>query len=47
MKIISEARERELLIIQAHLLNRRRREVKVDPKLGGQWKIPCLVVHGM
>jgi hypothetical protein len=21
--------------------------VKVDPKLGGQWKIPCLVVHGM
>jgi hypothetical protein len=21
--------------------------VKVDAKFGGQWKIPCLVVHGM
>jgi len=24
-------------------LKRRRREVKVDPKLGGQWKVPSLV----
>jgi hypothetical protein len=47
MKIISEAREREFPIIRARLLKRRKREVKVDPKLGGQWKIPCLVVHGM
>jgi len=23
-----------------------RRKVKVDPTLGGQWKIPCLVVNG-
>jgi hypothetical protein len=45
MKIISE-QEREPPIIRAHPLKRRRREVKVDPKLGGQWKIPCLVVNG-
>jgi hypothetical protein len=25
-------------MIQVHLLNKRRRKVKVDPKLGGQWK---------
>jgi hypothetical protein len=37
MKIISEAREREPPIIRAHLLKRRRKEVKVDP---------CLVVNG-
>jgi hypothetical protein len=61
MEIISEAREREPPIIRAHLLKKKRREVKVDPclvvngrchvwwsmedpMLGGQWKIPCLVV---
>jgi hypothetical protein len=26
---------------------RRRREVKVDPKLGGQWNVPSLVAIGM
>jgi hypothetical protein len=25
-------------MIQVHLFKRRRRKVKVDPKLGGQWK---------
>jgi hypothetical protein len=40
-------RERDPSIIRARLLKRRRREVKVDPMLGGQWKIPCLVVNGM
>ncbi len=45
MKIISEARERP----PNHLsppFKEKEREVKVDPKLGGQWKIPCLVVNG-
>jgi hypothetical protein len=37
MKIIPEAK-RELPMIRVRLLKRRRREVKVDPKLGGQWK---------
>jgi hypothetical protein len=37
-------KEREPPIIRARLLKRRRREVKVDPMLGGEWKIPCLVV---
>jgi hypothetical protein len=37
MEIISEAREREPPIIRAHLLKKKRREVKVDP---------CLVVNG-
>jgi hypothetical protein len=41
MKIILEAK-RELPTIQVRLLKRRRREVKVDPKLGGQWKDPKL-----
>ncbi len=39
--------KRELPMIRVHLLKRRRREVKVDPKLGGQWKVPCLVANGM
>jgi hypothetical protein len=34
MKIILEAKK-ELPTIRVHLLKRRRREVKVDPKLGG------------
>jgi hypothetical protein len=43
-------------MIRIRLLKRRRREVKVDPKLGGQWKVPkfggqwnvpCLVANGM
>jgi hypothetical protein len=39
MKIILEAK-REPPIIRVRLLKRRRREVKKDPKLGGQWKDP-------
>ncbi len=34
-------------MIPVRLLKRRRKEVKVDPKLGGQWKVPCLVANGM
>jgi hypothetical protein len=41
MKIILEAK-RELPTIRVCLLKRRRREVKVDPKLGDQWKDPKL-----
>jgi hypothetical protein len=41
MKIILEAK-RELPTIRVRLLKRRRREVKVDPKLGDQWKDPKL-----
>jgi hypothetical protein len=26
-------------MIRVHLLKKRRREVKVDPKLGGQWNV--------
>jgi glutaredoxin len=33
-------------MIRVRFLKRRRREVKVDPKLGGQWKVPCLVANG-
>jgi hypothetical protein len=42
MKIIPEAK-REPPIIRVRLLKRRKREVKVDPKLGGQWNVPSLV----
>jgi hypothetical protein len=45
MKIISKARE--FPMIRVRLLKRRRREVKVDPKLGGHWNVPCLVAIGM
>jgi len=38
--------KRELPMIRVRLLKRRRREVKVDPKLGGQWKVPSLVANG-
>jgi hypothetical protein len=41
MKIILEAKK-ELPTIRVRLLKRRRREVKVDPKLGDQWKDPKL-----
>jgi len=41
MKIIIEAKK-EPPIIRVRLLKRKRREVKVDPKLGGQWKDPKL-----
>ncbi len=34
--------QERLLTIRVRLLKRRRREVKVDPKLGGQWKDPKL-----
>ncbi len=34
-------------MIRIRLLKRKRKEVKVDSKLGGQWKVPCLVVNGM
>jgi hypothetical protein len=33
-------------MIRVRLLKRRRREVKVDPKLGGQWNVPSLVAIG-
>jgi hypothetical protein len=45
MKIIPETK-REPPIIQVRLLKRRRREVKVDPKLGVQWNVPSLVAIG-
>jgi hypothetical protein len=49
LKIMSEERERPL-IIRVRLLKRRRRKVKVDAKLGGQWKekeeFICLVANG-
>ncbi len=44
MKIILEAK-REAPHDPSPLLKRRRREVKVDPKLGGQWKDPKLGGH--
>ncbi len=44
MKIIPEAK-REPPIIRIRLL--RRKEVKVDPKLGGQWNVPSLVAIRM
>jgi hypothetical protein len=37
LKIMSRGKEKAL-IIQVRLLKKRRRKVKVDPKLGGQWK---------
>jgi hypothetical protein len=46
MKIIPAAK-RELPMIRVHLLKKKRREVKVDPKLGGQWKVPSLEAIGM
>jgi hypothetical protein len=55
MKIILEAK-REPPIIRVRLLKRRRREVKKDPKFGGQWKdpkfggqwnVPSLVANGI
>jgi len=45
MKIISEAK-REPPMIQIRLLKKRKREVKVDSKLDGQWKVPSLVANG-
>jgi hypothetical protein len=45
MKIMS-GEKRELPMIRVHLLKRRRKEVKVDPKLGGQWNVPSLVTNG-
>jgi hypothetical protein len=45
MKIMSREK-RELPMIQVRLLKKRRREVKVYPKLSGQWKVPCLVANG-
>jgi hypothetical protein len=38
--------KREPPMIQVRLLKRRKREVKVDPKLGGQWNAPSLVANG-
>jgi hypothetical protein len=34
-------------MIRVLLLKRRKKEVMVDPKLGGQWKVPCLVANAM
>jgi hypothetical protein len=45
MKIMS-GEKRELSMIRVRLLKRRRKEVKVDPKLGGQWNVPNLVANG-
>jgi hypothetical protein len=39
--------KREFPMIRVCLLKRRRREVKVYPKLGGQWNVPNLVAIGM
>ncbi len=41
LKIMS-GEKRELPIIRVRLVKRRRREVKVDPKLGGQRNVPML-----
>jgi hypothetical protein len=45
LKIMFE--EEKTPMIQVHLFKRRKRKVKVDPKLGGQWKekekVPMLV----
>jgi len=30
----------------SHLLKRKKREVKVDPKFSGQWNVPSLVANG-
>jgi hypothetical protein len=38
--------KREPPMIWVRLLKRRRRDVKVDPKLGGQWNVPSLVANG-
>jgi hypothetical protein len=34
-------------MIQVRPLKRKKKEVKVDPKLGGQCKVPSLVANGM
>jgi hypothetical protein len=34
-------------MIRVRPLKRKKREVKVNPKLGGQWKVPSLVANGM
>jgi len=39
--------KREFPMIRVRLLKRRIREVKVDPKLGGQWNVPSLVAMRM
>jgi len=33
-------------MIRIRLLKRRKREVKVGPKLGGHWNVPNLVANG-
>jgi hypothetical protein len=33
-------------MIRVRLLKRKKREVKVDLKLGGQWNVPSLVANG-
>jgi hypothetical protein len=42
--------KKKALIIRIRLLKKRRRKVKVDPKLGGLWKekekVLCLVANG-
>jgi len=45
MKIMS-GEKRKFPLIRVRLIKRRRREVKVDPKLSGQWKVPSLVANG-
>jgi hypothetical protein len=48
-KIASKLSSRQIEsppMIRVCPLKRRRKEVKVDPKLGGQWKVPSLVANG-
>jgi len=33
-------------MIRVRLLKKKRREMKVGPKFGGQWKVLCLVANG-
>jgi hypothetical protein len=44
---ITFGEKKKLRMIRVHLLKRRKKEVKVDPKLCAQWKVPCLVANGM
>jgi hypothetical protein len=45
LKIMSGKKKPRMIRIR--LLKGRKREVKVDPKLGGQWNVPSLVANGM
>jgi hypothetical protein len=38
--------KKEPPMIRVRFLKRRRKEVKIDPKFGGQWNVPSLVANG-